>query len=316
MGEMKTLKFPGYSEPMEIVDAKARESISKLSDEIANLQTSGLTTAQINALDGLFKIGAYTEDASAAYAAFKTAFGISDSEGGEPEKILTGISATYSGGDVPVGTALSELTGIVVTATYSDGSTQILTDYTLSGTIAEGENVITVTYKDMTTTFTVVGDPNISPYALANGTHTFDDGTTVTVTNGSHVSITINSKLGNPGASIVLSDVTQNSQSFVVDNAYNPQSTWFSLATGDDVSVSYENFVNSSSPTDTAMGFKKTGSSSSVSALSLTYPNTSKTAKIAEDVEVGNLFIYFGSTAVGDTVEFDVSVTVNGVKYV
>lgn len=36
----------------------------------------GLTTAQISALDGLFKIAAYTEDASGAYAAFRNAFGI------------------------------------------------------------------------------------------------------------------------------------------------------------------------------------------------------------------------------------------------
>lgn len=35
MSEMKTLKFPGDAEPREIVDAKAREDISKLSEEIA-----------------------------------------------------------------------------------------------------------------------------------------------------------------------------------------------------------------------------------------------------------------------------------------
>ena len=34
MSEMKTLKFPGDTEPREIVDAKAREDISKLSEEI------------------------------------------------------------------------------------------------------------------------------------------------------------------------------------------------------------------------------------------------------------------------------------------
>lgn len=36
MSEMKTLKFPGDTEPREIVDAKARADISKLSEEIAN----------------------------------------------------------------------------------------------------------------------------------------------------------------------------------------------------------------------------------------------------------------------------------------
>ena len=37
MSEMKTLKFPGDAEPREIVDAKARDDISKLYEEIANL---------------------------------------------------------------------------------------------------------------------------------------------------------------------------------------------------------------------------------------------------------------------------------------
>ena len=53
MSEMKTLKFPGDSEPREIVDAKAREDISKLSDEIANIPSgvgmdiTGATVGQI-----------------------------------------------------------------------------------------------------------------------------------------------------------------------------------------------------------------------------------------------------------------------------
>lgn len=129
---------------------------------------SGLTTAQINALDNMFKVCAFTKaDISAEYNAFCAAFGI---EGGivpdepdtpvepdEPEVTLTSISATYSGGDVAVGTAVTDLTGIVVTAHYSDGSQQTVTGYTLSGTIAEGNNTITVTYQGKTATFTVTG---------------------------------------------------------------------------------------------------------------------------------------------------------------
>lgn len=48
--------------------------------------TSGLTAAHIAALDGLFKVCAFTKaDISAEYAAFKTAFGISDSGGNTPD---------------------------------------------------------------------------------------------------------------------------------------------------------------------------------------------------------------------------------------
>lgn len=72
-------------------------------------------------------------------------------------KTLTSISATYTGGNVNVGTELTSLTGITVTATYSDNTTSIVNGYTLSGTIAEGSNTITVTYQGKTTTFTVTG---------------------------------------------------------------------------------------------------------------------------------------------------------------
>lgn len=77
--------------------------------------------------------------------------------GDTTEKTLTSISATYSGGSVPVGTAVSSLSGVTVTAHYSDGSSSTVTGYTLSGSIAEGENTVTVTYQGKTATFTVTG---------------------------------------------------------------------------------------------------------------------------------------------------------------
>lgn len=86
---------------------------------------------------------------------------LGESGGEEPEtptdKTLSSISATYSGGDVVVGTTLTSLTGITVTGTWSDGSTSTITGYTLTGEIVEGSNTITVSYNDLTTTFTVIG---------------------------------------------------------------------------------------------------------------------------------------------------------------
>lgn len=75
-----------------------------------------------------------------------------------PEVTLTSISATYTGGNVAVGTAMTALTGVTVTAHYSDGSSETVTGYTLSGTIAEGSNTITVSYGGKTTTFVVTGE--------------------------------------------------------------------------------------------------------------------------------------------------------------
>lgn len=82
--------------------------------------------------------------------------GAADPDYEEPV-VMTGISAVYSGGDVTVGTAVDDLVGIAVTAHYSDGTSTPVTGYTLSGTIAEGNNTITVSYGGMSTTFAVTG---------------------------------------------------------------------------------------------------------------------------------------------------------------
>lgn len=156
-------------------------------------QNVALTTAQINALDGMFKVCVFDDslgDVKAAYAAFKSAFGITDSGEEEPdipvvpEVMLTSISAVYSGGSVPVGTAVADLNGIVVTAHYSDGTSETVAGYTLSGTIVEGSNTVTVSYGGKTTTFTVTGvaesggeTPEIL-YELAEPT-TFDGTTSI-----------------------------------------------------------------------------------------------------------------------------------------
>ena len=133
-------------------------TITQVNLAIDNAQLGGgggLTTTQITALDNMFKVCAYTsEDISTQYEAFKTAFGIGNTP---TDKTLTSISVEYSGGDVAVGTALTSLTGITVTATYSDNSTATITDYALSGTIGEGANTITVTYQGQTASFTVTG---------------------------------------------------------------------------------------------------------------------------------------------------------------
>jgi len=54
-----------------------------------------------------------------------------------------------------------DTTGMVVTATYSDGSTEAITGYTTSGfsSTTTGSKTITVSYKGKTTTFTVMVNP-------------------------------------------------------------------------------------------------------------------------------------------------------------
>lgn len=123
---------------------------------------SGGTGLSTEAIDKLEEVGNYlvytTADGGSKWTELIDILRNGSSGGGSGETVtLQSISATYTGGEVTTGTALSDLTGIIVTATYSDGTTKTVTGYTLSGEILEGENTITVSYSGLTTTFTVTG---------------------------------------------------------------------------------------------------------------------------------------------------------------
>ena len=86
---------------------------------------------------------------------------------------LSSISAVYTqSGTVYDTDSLDSLkTDLVVTALYSDSSTEAVTTYTLSGTLTEGTSTITVTYSGKTTTFnvTVTHDPVLHYDAIISG---------------------------------------------------------------------------------------------------------------------------------------------------
>ena len=74
-----------------------------------------------------------------------------------PPVNLSYISAVYTQSGMVYDTdSLNSLKpDLVVTAHFSDSSTQTITAYALSGTLAEGTSIITVSYDGKTTTFTV-----------------------------------------------------------------------------------------------------------------------------------------------------------------
>lgn len=136
-------------------------------DSGGNADQSGLSAEASALLITILRNGVYSTDQSANITALAAELSATEpeepdepvvpDEPDEPEKTLTSISATYSGGSVAVGTSVTALTGIVVTAHYSDGSTETVTGYTLSGTIVEGSNTVTVSYGGKTASFVVIG---------------------------------------------------------------------------------------------------------------------------------------------------------------
>lgn len=92
--------------------AQIDSQFKDIANRIDNIVVTGggLTTAQINALDNMFKVCAYTKNVSTEYNAFKTAFGIGTGTGG---------------GDTPVEKTKYAITNNLTKVTTSNTATEI-----------------------------------------------------------------------------------------------------------------------------------------------------------------------------------------------
>jgi len=166
----------------EVSEDVIRQSVS---DYLANNPVNGgLSATEKDMILTLFRGAVYqselAEETVEAFSKLQSLWSVTVNPDTTPDVSMTGISAVYSGGDMAVGTAVANLTGIVVTAHYSDGSSETVTGYTLSGTIAEGSNTVTVSYQGKTTTFTVTGvaeESEPAEVAMTQGLYSWNDRT-------------------------------------------------------------------------------------------------------------------------------------------
>lgn len=134
--------------------AAVRGQIADVKQDLAELEGGGITDEIKQALmDIVEHIGLWTDDHGQDYrdALYDALYPPA------PPKTVVSISAVYTqSGTVYVTDTLDSLkTDLVVTATYDDSTTGIVTAYTLSGTLEIGTSTITVSYSGKTTTFTV-----------------------------------------------------------------------------------------------------------------------------------------------------------------
>lgn len=236
-----------------------------------------------------------------------------------PEVTPSSISAVYNGGDVAVGTALTALTGIVVTATYPDGSTETVTGYTLSGVIAEGQNTITVTYRGVTATFTVTGvvpDESDTPlYPLADGTFKYDDGSVLTISNGNHIEFTDAIPDETVQSFLNATNLNRNVAADRNDpsSVNNLSDVWFTIPANSTVRLSVTN-NGLYDRGNTAFGIRETGKTPSIISATPTSSGTAaeNTVTVKSDTQVSCLFAFTPNKHVSA----DVELYVDGVRWI
>ena len=149
----------------------AAADAKKTGDEISDLKSAirsiggGLTADIKQALMNCFNYVAWKDNdpnASQYISALQSAL--------YPPLNLRSISAVYTQtSTVYEGDSLDVLRNdLVVTAEYSDYSTETVTTYVLTGTLTEGTSTITATYGGKTATFTVTVSPSPYEYLVQN----------------------------------------------------------------------------------------------------------------------------------------------------
>lgn len=164
------------------------------------------------------------------------------------------------------------------------------------------------------------------PYPLVNGSHTFTGNTTngrsITVTNGSHV------VYNNPRPSTtygsgtygIYFDVTDNLENGDSNNINSPTTPLFTLPSGKVIVMTISNIVweglsGGSSVTKYSIGFRN-GSTTILTTGDLTPEDTSKTItkSLSSPTNITCGMFYIGIAV--RSLEFDVSLTVDGVRWI
>ena len=142
-----------YTQSGTVYDTDSLDSLKSDLVVTAHYTDSTSETVTTYTLSGTLSVG--TSTITVSYGGKTTTFNVTVSAA----PTVSSISATYTqSGTVYDTDSLDSLkTDLVVTATWSDSTTSTVasSDYTLSGTLAEGTSTVTVSYEGKTTTFNV-----------------------------------------------------------------------------------------------------------------------------------------------------------------
>lgn len=145
---------------------------------------------------------------------------------------------------------------------------------------------------------------------LKDGTHTNPDGWSVTVSNGNHVKMTTSNNSLH-ATSVNVSDIS-NGKNIAMETEC------FSIPAGSTVEVSVSNFThNSTTWTWYNLSLAETGSGKCTTLIDNKRSNATASLTISEELSVGCIvFTMRDSLSANATLEFDISIVVNGTAYV
>lgn len=312
----------------QIAQATKRQ-LTELNERLEELENSGsgLSADAKHALLALLQKVAYTViDGQDYYDALETAL--------NPPANLRSISAVYTQ-STPVykNTDLDDLKAdLVVTATYSDSSTETIasTAYALTGSLNAGTaSTITVNYGGKRTTFTVTVEPD-ALYPLEDGVKTWESAKRqLTVSNGN----TVKGELLSGGTKSMFVNISQLSlNTDAVDSTNNHkvgQAKLFTIPSGAEVVATitpkYVNYWGSNiqnKQMNVALR-DSTGTTKLVILPTTAYKNLVVDTPIVNTftaestLDIWNITMWM-EAEVGSicTVEFELELTVNGTKFI
>ncbi len=251
---------------------------------------------------------------------------------------LTGITATYTQAHtLYYDSSISDiLPDLVVVANYSDSSTITLPSdqYAVTGVFSEGTATFTVTYREFSTTFNASVTAVL--YPLAQGTHTFSDGSYVTVVNNHVKCYAASAYNGSTGYQFNFLDINDNTTTSKTssDNANN-KSSKFTIPSGETCVInlsikSNSGFYKANTSTVFVVGNREANGTGNLGTATyfggatnwetdqngyVVPSDYSNQFTLEQSKNCGAYYFYNGHADEGATIEFDVQLFVGDDRY-
>ena len=211
---------------------------------------------------------------------------------------------------------------LTVTAYFSDNTSKVVTNYTLSGSLTAGTSMILVSYGSASTLVAITNVIHFDPlHALTNGMHTFSSNSRVlSITNGNHIEYTApnaTSDTTQRGAYLNLSEINANDNTAKYDTNVIRSNTIFTIPEMANVTVKLKNINNTNVlPSDCYFVFAlKNGSNNVIHSGNISSTNDFESTFVVEDETPITCVMLYARVTISK-LKLDIELYVNGVRWI